>query len=86
MPTYLEERTPTQRDLELSRLAPPTCGMHPLSDPEVLLAGGARIAENRANSERWLCFVEFYRRRLATEDADDEGVAALRADRRGRRP
>jgi hypothetical protein len=39
------------------------------SDREVLLAGRrARVAENRANAERWLCFVEFYRRRLATED------------------
>ncbi|HEX2892469.1 MAG TPA: HNH endonuclease signature motif containing protein [Marmoricola sp.] len=42
--------------------------MRELTDRELLLAGRrARIAESRANGERWLCFVEFYRRRLATE-------------------
>ncbi|WP_457112670.1 HNH endonuclease signature motif containing protein [Marmoricola sp. URHA0025 HA25] len=40
-----------------------------MSDRDVLLAGRrARIAENRANGQRWLCFVEFYRRRLDTEE------------------
>lgn len=69
MQTYLEERTATQCELELSRLGPPTRGLQPLSDREVLLAGRrARVAENRANGERWLCIVEFYRRRLATEE------------------
>jgi hypothetical protein len=69
VPTYLEERTPTLRDLELSRLGPPTRAVQSLSDREVLLTGRrARVAENRANAERWLCFVEFYRRRLATEE------------------
>jgi hypothetical protein len=69
VPTLTEERTPTQRDLELSRLGPPTRGLRALSDRDVLLAGRrARIAENQANADRWLCFVEFYRRRLATED------------------
>jgi hypothetical protein len=28
----------------------------------------ARVAENRAAGQRWLCLVEFYRRRLATEE------------------
>jgi len=40
-----------------------------LSDRDVLLAGRrARVVENKANAERWLCFAEFYRRRLATEE------------------
>ena len=39
-----------------------------LDDHELLLAGRrARIAENRASAERWSCFVEFYRRRVRTE-------------------
>jgi hypothetical protein len=63
------ELTATQRDGELGRLGPPTSSVQALSDREVLLAGRrARIAENQANGERWLCFVEFYRRRLATEE------------------
>jgi hypothetical protein len=67
VPTQTDERTPTER--ELSRLRPPTRGLHAMSDRDVLLAGRrARIAENRANSERWLCFAEFYRRRTSTED------------------
>ena len=58
----------TLRDAELRRLGPPTRAVQALSDRELLLAGRrARIAESRANGERWLCFVEFYRRRLATE-------------------
>ena len=69
MPTYQLEKVPTQRELELSRLGPPTAGVQGRSDREVLLAGRrARIAENAANAQRWLCFVEFYRRRLVTED------------------
>lgn len=69
MPTYPAEPTPTQRDLELSRLGPPTAGVRALSVRALLLAGRrARIAENAANAQRWLCFAEFYRRRLATEE------------------
>src|SRR3954453_19469156 len=59
----------SERDLELSRLGPPTSGVHGLTDRDVLLAGRrARVAENKANGERGRCFVEFYRRRLATEE------------------
>jgi len=58
---------------ELARLGPQTGALHGLSDRAVLLAGRrARTAENRANGERWLCFVEFYRRRLASEEARRE--------------
>jgi hypothetical protein len=40
-----------------------------LTDRDLLLAGRrARIAENRANGERWLCLADFYRRRLAIEE------------------
>jgi hypothetical protein len=61
--------TEDQRDAELARLGPPTQGVQATSDRDLLLAGRrARIAENHANAERWLCFVEFYRRRLATEE------------------
>jgi hypothetical protein len=60
--------TETAREAELRRLGPPTRAVRGLSDREVLLAGRrARVAESRANGQRWLCFVEFYRRRLATE-------------------
>jgi hypothetical protein len=68
VPTDPAERAPVQRDLELSRLGPPTRTVRALGDRELLLSGRrARIAENQANADRWLCFVEFYRRRLATE-------------------
>lgn len=69
MPTVQDHMTAAQRERELSRLGPPTRGLHRVSDREVLLAGRrAKAAESRANGERWLCFVEFYRRRVATED------------------
>ncbi len=76
MPTYPAEQTQTQRDLELSRLGPPTQSLRPLTDREVLLAGRrAKVAESKANAQRWLCFAEFYRRRLATEAARREASA-----------
>jgi hypothetical protein len=66
--TERTEKTETLRDAELRRLGPPTRAMRALSDRDLLLAGRrSRIAESRANAQRWLCFVEFYRRRLATE-------------------
>jgi hypothetical protein len=66
--THAGERSQTQLDAERSRLGPPTRSLRALTDRGVLLAGRrARIAENKANGERWLCFVEFYPRRLATE-------------------
>lgn len=69
MPTYPAEQAQTQRDLELGRLGPPTQTLHAATDREILLAGRrAKIAENQASFERWLCFVEFYRRRLMTEE------------------
>ena len=69
MPTDQLERSRSLRELELQRLGPPTVGVQSLTDRDLLLAGRrARVAENRANAQRWLCFVEFYRRRLATED------------------
>jgi hypothetical protein len=69
VPTYPAAEVQCQRDLELSRLGPPTQALRALTDRDVLLAGRrARVAENKANAERWLCFVEFYRRRLATEE------------------
>jgi hypothetical protein len=62
-------RTENQRDAELGRLDVPTRRVRAMTDRDLLLAGRqARVRENRANAERWLCFVEFYRRRLATED------------------
>lgn len=40
-----------------------------LSDRALLLAGRqAKLAENRANADRWLCMAEFYDRRLTTEE------------------
>ncbi len=64
----------TAREAELRRLGPPTRAVRALSDREVLLAGRrARMAESRANGQRWLCFVEFYRRRLATEQQRRDG-------------
>jgi hypothetical protein len=58
-----------ERDRELGRLAKVTRPLRSLTDRDVLLAGRrARIAENTANGQRWLCFVEFFRRRLATEE------------------
>jgi hypothetical protein len=69
VPTYPAEQAQTQRDLELGRLGPPTQTLHAATDREILLAGRrAKIAENQASFERWLCFVEFYRRRLMTEE------------------
>ena len=54
MPTDLDEMTAAQRGL---------------TDRDVLLAGRrARIAESKANAERWSCLAEFYCRRLATEE------------------
>ncbi|HET6167715.1 MAG TPA: HNH endonuclease signature motif containing protein [Marmoricola sp.] len=68
MPTTAE-RAQTKREAELSRLSPPTRGLHGLRDRELLLAGRrARMAQSRANAERWQCMAEFYRRRLVTED------------------
>lgn len=69
MQTYPAEEAQTQRDLELRRLGPSTRALRAMTDRDVLLAGRrARVAENKANAERWLCFAEFYRRRLATEE------------------
>jgi hypothetical protein len=69
VPTEIAEGVRTKREAELSRLDAPTRGLHGLADREVLLAGRrARIAQNRANAERWRCMAEFYRRRLVTED------------------
>lgn len=68
MQTFEQREATTRREAELSRLGPPTRGLHGHSDRDVLLVGRrARIAENSANGQRWLCLVEFYRRRLATE-------------------
>jgi hypothetical protein len=68
VPTLTTRANPSDAEAELSRLGPPTRGVRNLGDHELLLAGRrARIAENRANGMRWLCFVEFYRRRAATE-------------------
>ena len=68
MRTEQAERSKTLRDAELRRLEPPTKRMRAVTDRDLLLVGRrARIAENKANGERWLCFAEFYRRRLATE-------------------
>ncbi len=69
MTTLQDDRTTSAIDVELSRLAPPTRSLHVATDREVLLAGRrARVRESQASAERWLCFVEFYRRRLATEE------------------
>jgi hypothetical protein len=69
VPTETAEIVRTKCEAELSRLKPRTQGLHGLSDRELLLAGRrARIAQNRANAERWRCLAEFYRRRLAAED------------------
>lgn len=68
MSTYVEERAAGDRRGERGRLGPATQSVQGLSDREVLLAGRrAKIAEARANGQRWLMLVEFYRRRLATE-------------------
>lgn len=69
MPTETAEHVRTRRDAELSRLGPRTRPLRRLDDRELLLAGRrARMAQNRANAERWRCMAEFYRRRLVTED------------------
>jgi hypothetical protein len=68
VPTLTTERRTPRPEVELSRLGPPTRDVRNLSDRELLLVGRrARIAANRANGERWLSIVEFYRRRAATE-------------------
>jgi hypothetical protein len=67
--TLADHKTHRGLDSELSRLAPPTRALHAAADREILLAGRrAKIAENQASFERWLCLVEFYRRRVATEE------------------
>lgn len=69
MATLEDDRTQPGLDVELGRLAAPTRELHSVTDHDVLLAGRrAKIAESKANAERWLCFVEFYRRRLASEE------------------
>jgi hypothetical protein len=67
--TLQDDRTKSGLEAELSRLRPPTRTLHAATDREVLLAGRrALLRENQSNAERWLCFVEFYRRRLTTEE------------------
>lgn len=69
MTTLEDDRTRSGLATELSRLARPARGLHAASDRGLLLAGRrARLRENQANAERWLCLVEFYRRRLSTEE------------------
>jgi hypothetical protein len=68
MSTIVGARNTEERGHELGRLGKATRRLRALSDRDVLLAGRrACIAENKAHAERWLCFVEFFRRRLATE-------------------
>ena len=68
MTTLADDRTHAGLEAQLSRLAAPTRELHSVTDRDVLLAGRrAKIAESQANAGRWLCLVEFYRRRLATE-------------------
>lgn len=68
MSTYVEERAAGDRRRERGRLGPVTQSVRGLSDRELLLRGRrAKIAEAGANGQRWLMLVEFYRRRLATE-------------------
>lgn len=68
MPTETAGQIQTKREAELSRLGPQARALRGLDDREVLLTGRrARMAQNRANAERWRCMAEFYRRRLVTE-------------------
>jgi hypothetical protein len=73
MPTVNGGSSKDEIAQEVARIGKATGRLRTASDRDVLLAGRrARIAENRANGERWLCFVEFYRRRPATEQRKQE--------------